>query len=270
MNEIFETFKPQNSTVKKFVDYYYLDIKPDNISSKFQCFPHFNTIIELYKSHIRSQDGEIIFDKNAEPFQMFTPIRENILTVKQLRKVHRVVIVFHALGVQQFFRDLDFSNIVTGFEFFSQEELQKLFSTKETNVLSKMIDKFLENRFMKFEKTIVEKSIQYVFNHDENFSISELSKHLEISRQHLTRVFKSHLGISLKTFHKIVVFRKTVNKRLFENSNQSFTEMAYEYNFSDQSHLIKTYKILTESSPKSFFEKGTLLGKKDTFWNLNP
>ena len=128
----------------------------------------------------------------------------------------------------------------------------------------------LENRFMKFEKTIVEKSIQYVFNHDENFSISELSKHLEISRQHLTRVFKSHLGISLKTFHKIVVFRKTVNKRLFENSNQSFTEMAYEYNFSDQSHLIKTYKILTESSPKSFFEKGTLLGKKDTFWNLNP
>jgi len=269
MTELFETFKPRNSIVKKYVDYYYLDIKPDNVVKEIQTFPHFNNIISFYKSDIRIQENEMIFDRSAKPNQVFTPIRENILTLKQLGKVHGIVIVFHALGIQQFFRDVDFSSYVTDVEFFSQEELQQLFSTKETNALTNMIDKFLEERFIKFENLTVEKSLLYIFNNYENFSIAEISKNLGISRQHLTKVFKSHLGISLKRFHKIVVFRKTINKKLFGNSNQSFTEMTYEFNFSDQSHLIKTYKDLTECSPKSFFTKGTLLGDNDTFWHLN-
>jgi AraC-like DNA-binding protein len=269
MTELFETFNPQNSIVKSFVDYYYLDIKPDNVTNEFQCFPHFNNTISLYKSHIRLQNLEIVFDKDAEPFQIFTPLRKNVLTVKQIGKVHRVVIVFHPLGIQHFFRDLDFSNYITNIDFFSQEELLQLFSTKETNALINLIDKFLEKRFIRFYNPKVEKSLQYIFNHYENFSVEEISKKIGISRQHLTRVFKSHLGVSLKKFHEIVVFRKTLDKRLFENSNQNFTEMAYEFNFSDQSHLTKTYKTLTECSPKSFFTKGTLLGKKDTFWHLN-
>lgn len=268
MNKLFETFKPQNSVVEKFVDYYYLDIKPDNITHEFQCFPHFNNTISLYKSHIHIQNREMLFDESAEPYQVFTPLRKNILTVKQLGKVHRVVVVFHPLGIQQFYRNLDFSNYITDVEFFSQKELQQLFSTEKTDVLINLLDKFLEKRFIKFDNPIVDKSLQYIFNHYENFSVSEISRKLGISRQHLTRVFKSHLGVSIKKFHEIFVFRKTINKRLSENSNQNFTEIAYEFNFSDQSHLIKTYKTLTEYSPKSFFTKGTLLGKKDTFWHL--
>ncbi|CAL2108471.1 HTH-type transcriptional activator Btr [Tenacibaculum sp. 190524A02b] len=269
MNELFDTFKPQNSIVKKYVDYYYLDIKPDNVVKEIQTFPHFNNIISFYKSDIRIQGDEMVFHKSVEPNQVFTPIREKILTLKQFGRVHGIVIVFHTFGIQQFFRGVDFSNYVTDVEFFSQEELQQLFSTKETNVLTNMIDKFLEKRFIKFENLIVEKSLRYIFNDYEKFSITEISKEFGVSRQHLTRVFKSHLGISLKRFHKIVILRKTIHKRLFQNSSQSFTDMAYEFNFSDQSHLIKTYKELTKCSPKSFFEKGTLLGKNDTFWHLD-
>ncbi|CAL2106516.1 HTH-type transcriptional activator Btr [Tenacibaculum sp. 190524A02b] len=268
MNELFETFKPQNSIVKKFVDYYYLDIKPDNVTSEFQCFPHFNNTISLYKSHIRLKDREMVFDKNAKPYQIFTPLRENILTVKQLGKLHRVVVVFHPLGIQQFYRGLDFSNYITDVKFFSEKELEQLFSTEKTEVLINLLDKFLEKRLIKFDSPVVEKSLQYIFNHYKNFSVSEISKELGVSRQHLTRVFKSHLGVSLKKFHEIFVFRKTINKKLSEKSNQNFAEIAYEFNFSDQSHLIKTYKNLTKCTPKSFFDKGTFLDKKYTFWHL--
>lgn len=29
MKELFETFKPQNSIIKKYIAYYYVDIKPN-------------------------------------------------------------------------------------------------------------------------------------------------------------------------------------------------------------------------------------------------
>lgn len=268
MQEIFKTFKPKNSITKKYVDYYYLDFKPNNVINEFQCFPHFNNTISLYKSHIRLKNGEMKFEEMAKPFQIFTPIREKVLNVKQLGKVYRIVIVFHSLGIQQFYQNINFSDYVTDFEFFNQEELQAIFSTTEIETLTSLLDSFLEKRFKKFENTILEKSIQYIFNNYEDFSVAEISNEIRISRQHLNRIFQSHLGVSIKKFHEIVLFRQTMNKKLFENSDSNFTELAYEFNFNDQSHFNKTYKNLTENSPKSFFNKGTVLGQEDTFWHL--
>lgn len=268
MQELFETFKPKNSIIKKYVDYYYLDFKPNNTNNEFQCFPHFNNTISIYKSHVRLENGEIKFDDNAKPFQIFTPIREKVLNVKQSGNVHRIVIVFYPLGIQQFYENLNFSDYITDFDFFNSNELQEIFSTTESEILTSLLDIFLENRFKKFENPILEKSIQYIFNHCENFSVTQLSDDFGISRQHLNRIFQSHLGVSVKKIHEIVVFRQTVNKKLFENSDSNFTELAYEFNFNDQSHFNKTYKSLTEYSPKSFFDKGTILGKEDTFWHL--
>lgn len=268
MKETFETFKPKNSIIKKYVDYYYLDIKLNNIINEFQCFPHFNNTISLYKSHIRLKNGEMLFDEIAKPFQIFTPIRKKVLNVKQSGKVHRIVIVFHPLGIQQFYENLDFSYYITDYEFFTQDELKEIFSTTETEILTSLLDNFLEKKFKKFENTILEKAVQYIFNHYEDFSVTEISNEIGISRQHLNRLFQSHLGVSIKKFHEIVLFRQTINKRLFENSDSNFTELAYEFNFNDQSHFNKTYKNLTENSPKSFFNKGTVLGQEDTFWHL--
>lgn len=273
MKGIFKTFEPKNSTVRRYVDYYYLDIK-NNITNEFQCFPHFNSTISLYKSHTQLEaklkDKEILFNGAVKPFQIFTPIRENIVTVKQKGKVYRIVIVFHPFGIQQFYRNINFSRFITDFEFFTQNELQKIFSTKKIDILTNLMDGFLMNRFIKFDNPIIEKTIHYIFNNYDNFLVAELSNKIETSRQHLNRVFKSQLGVSVKKFHEIVVFRQTINKRLFESPDQNFTEIAHNFNFSDQSHLIKAYKKLTEYSPKTFFLKGSLLGSKDTFWHLEP
>lgn len=268
MQAIFETFKPKNRVIKKYVDYYYLDIKPDNQNNEFQCFPHFNNTISLYKSHTRLENGEMLFNEKAKPFQIFTPLRKKILNVKQIGKVYRIVIVFQPLGIQQFYNDLSFSDYIIDFDFFQPNELHEIFSSTETDILANLLDSFLEKRFKKNENLILKQALQFVFNKYEDFSVAEISNKIGISRQHLNRVFQSHLGVSIKKFHEIVVFRMTVNKRLFEKPDGSFTELAYEFNFSDQSHFNKAYKIFTENSPKSFFDKGTTLGKEDTFWHL--
>ena len=270
MQEIFKTFKPQNSIVSKYVDYYYLDIKNNNIINEFQCFPHFNNSISLYKSHIRLETKEVIYDEKAPPCQIFTPIREKVLHVKQSGKVYRIVVVFPPLGIHQFYENLDFTKYITDYDFFTHDELNEVFAAAETEVQGSLLDRFLEKRFKRFEHTILEKSIDYIFNHYEDFSVEEISRKIGFSRQHLNRIFQAHLGVSVKKFNEIVLFRQTINQKLFENPDRNFTELAHEFNFNDQSHFNKTYKNLTQNSPKSFFSKGTVLGQEDTFWHLLP
>ena len=268
MEAVFETFKPKSPRVSQFVDYYYLDIKPYNQSHQFKCFPHYNNTISIYSSHRFQEAPTVTFDETEDRFLIFTPIREKVLHVKQLGKVHRVVIVFHPLGIQQFFKNLNTDRIVTNFEFFEKEELDQLFSTADVNELTHLLDGFLEKRYTSFEHQVLQKSLAYIYDHFEEFSVTDLSEHLNISRQHLNRLFKSHLGVSAKKFQEIYLFRKTINKRLFDRSDESLTRLAYEFNFSDQSHFNKTYKNLTNNSPRAFFKKGTLLGTQDTFWHL--
>lgn len=271
MQDTFKTFRPKSAIVQKYVEYYYLDIKNNNVLYEFECFPHFNNSISLYKSHIRLDTKEVIYDETVPPCQIFTPIREKVLHVKQYGKVYRIVVVFHPLGIHQFYKNLDFTDYITGYEFFSQDELNEIFSTTETEIHTSLLDSFLEKRYKPFEHPILEKSIHYIFNHYEDFSVSEISREVGVSRQHLNRLFQSHLGVSIKKFNEIVLFRKIINKKLFENPDRNFTELAHEFNFNDQSHFNKTYRNFTKNSPKSFFSKGTILGQEDTlFWHLLP
>lgn len=268
MQEVFQTFKPKNPTVKKYVDYYYLDIKPNNVAYSYQCFPHFNNTISIYKSHIQLENGALKFHNQAKPFQIFTPVREKVLNVTQLGKVHRIVIVFHPWGIQQFYQNLNFAGYIKDYDFFDPKELRNLFSTIDPDSITDFLDRALELRFKKSDSPSLEDAIQYIFDHYEDFSVSAASEDIGVSRQHLNRLFKIRLGVSVKKFHQIVLFRQSVNQKLFKDPTGNFTKLAYEFNFSDQSHFNKTYQNLTENSPKKFFDKGTILGKEDTFWHL--
>ena len=268
MTETFDTFKPRHKLVSQYVDYYYLDVKPSNEVTEFVCFPHHNTTISIYKSHRRAANRDMIFDPDAASFQIFTPVREQVLRVRQIGKVHRIVIVFHALGIQQFYRDLDFSDYILDHPFLNQGELEQLFTQTKVDVLTEILDQFLWSRYVEFKNETLGYSTAQVFANYEEFSVEGLANDLRISRRHLNRLFNRHLGVSIKKFHKIVLLRKLLEKKLFSSPQETFTRLAYELNYSDQAHLNKAFKVLTQNSPNQFLKKGTLLGNEDTFWHI--
>lgn len=268
MENIFQTFKPKHSLVKKYVDYYYLDIKENNSITEYECFPHFNNTISIYKSNIYDNEEGIIFDENVEPLQIFVPVREKTLNVKQLGKVHRIVIVFKPFGINQFYRNIEFSNWITDYEFFSKKELNKLFSNQNIIELNDLLDNYLNLRLKEISNFIIEKSLKYIFSDINDFNVEKLSQSINISRKHINRLFKKNIGISIKRFHLIVLFRKTIEQKLSNNTKESFTQIASEFQYTDQSHLNKVYKNFTETTPKDFFNKGSILGKEDIFWHF--
>lgn len=268
MTATFETFKPRNPIVARYVDYYYLDVKPANLITEFECFPHHNNTISLYKCHRRSDNGDMIYDEQAESFQIFTPIREKVLSVRQVGKVHRIVIVFHVLGIQQFYAHQDFSDYVTSYQFLDKRELDQIFNTTDLQKLTAFLDHCLLKRYRNNSHELLNHAIQHIFEHHEDFLVNGLANELRISRRHLNRLFKIRLGVSTKKFHEIVLLRKILEKKLFTNPKETFTRLAYELNYSDQAHLNKSFKNLTQNSPNQFFKKGTLLGDQDTFWHI--
>ena len=132
-----------------------------------------------------------------------------------------------------------------------------------------LLDESFIRKYKECNYELLEKAIQHTKKNKMDFSVAELALQLSISRQHLNRLFKQHLGVSVKKFHDIVLFRESLNEKVFNDTSQDLTSIAYGFNYYDQSHFIKTYKNLTSYSPKIFFKKGSTIGKEDTFWHFS-
>lgn len=265
---IFETFKPKNEIIKQFIQYYYIEIDDENIEREFTCFPHYNTAISLYKSHKRYEDASVEFQPDLLPLQIFTPIRKDIFNVKQIGEIYRIVIIFNPLGIQNFFKGLDFTDFITDFDFFSKNEINQLFKNPDVEILTELLDSFLFKNFHTNENKIVKNAIFKIFDDNQYLNVFELSKSIQVSRRHLNRLFNENLGVSVKNFQEIVRFRNAVSHKINQKPFDNFTEISYKYNYSDQSHLNKVFTKLTHNSPGKFLKNGTHLGSEDTFWHL--
>lgn len=274
MESTFTTFKPQNDLLAKYIDYYYLEVNLENKTRKYLCFPHLNNAVSIYSNHTpksyTTPEGilshEVTFSENASILQVFSPIRHDVFQVIQNGSLHRVVIIFKPLGIQQFFRDVDPSTISYS-NLFTDSETNILLSTNDPEVLVNALDSFLLNRFKEYKNPITETTIEAIIQDGEDFKVEQCANELGISRRHLNRVFKSTLGLPVKVLHEIVMFRKSINQKLLIDPEISFTELAHWCNYNDQSHMNKVFKKFTRHSPKNFFSKGNRMGEADTFWH---
>lgn len=80
--------------------------------------------------------------------------------------------------------------------------------------------------------------------------IDPLAREIGISRQHLARQFLHHVGVSPKTFARVVRFRKLTE--VLSARTEPWAEVALEHGFYDQSHLIADFRELAGTTPDAF------------------
>lgn len=85
-----------------------------------------------------------------------------------------------------------------------------------------------------------------------SITIKELRNQLYITERTFERKFVKEIGITPKQFAKIIQFRFSLNQ-LQESDYASLTEIAYNNNFCDQSHFIKTFRRYSGQTPKEFY-----------------
>ncbi len=176
--------------------------------------------------------------------------------------------VFKPFGINQFLTNIDFSSIIDDLNFFDEEECNHLFNHIKSEEFVSIIEPILLNKISRIENVIIENSIDYIFKHYDDFTVNQLADYLGFSRKHINRVFKENIGVSIKNFHEIVLFRKTIEEKLLHNPDETFTSIAHKLNFTDQSHFNRLYKKFVSESPNQFYKNGELIGEEDTFWRF--
>lgn len=96
-------------------------------------------------------------------------------------------------------------------------------------------------------------------NPKDTMTVSTLAKNLHYSSRHLNRKFIEILGMNCK---QTIQFKKYLYALyLIHHTSLSLTNIAYEANFYDQSHFIKTFKSFSSLTPLEYKQqKSTIIG----------
>ena len=87
-----------------------------------------------------------------------------------------------------------------------------------------------------------------------NARIDEVAREIGISRQHLARQFQHHVGVSPKTFARVMRFRRLVDA-LPQEQDVDWAGLAAGHGYYDQSHLIDEFRELAGTTPGGFLAK---------------
>lgn len=95
-------------------------------------------------------------------------------------------------------------------------------------------------------------SVREIFKRKGNVRIDNLVRESGVSLRHLENSFKQFVGVTPKSLCNIIKFNHFIQYRR-KNPSKSLTECAYETNFYDQPHLIRTSNLIAGKSPKDCF-----------------
>lgn len=92
----------------------------------------------------------------------------------------------------------------------------------------------------------------------ENVSLEKAAKHLAVTPQYLSRVFKASLGVNFSRY--LISVRLRYAERLMQSSEKTLTEICFASGFENFSHFSRSFKKQYGVSPRRY---RTLLSKKD-------
>ena len=122
-------------------------------------------------------------------------------------------------------------------------DLIEKFVTARLNILNNNLDYVLFSAIVDFIK-VKKGEVRFDF----------ITKHFNVNYKKVERLFNHFLGITPKTYIRIVRFNATIHVQS-KIQEANLTQLGYELGFFDQSHFIREFKSFSSLSPKDFFNK---------------
>jgi AraC-like DNA-binding protein len=119
-----------------------------------------------------------------------------------------------------------------------------------------LIDQFQSNTKKADETT--QYALTQIVHTNGNIPLRELQQKLQQSERSLERKFKQTVGISPKLFSQICRFQESLNQ-MRKSKYDKLSDIAFENDYSDQSHFIRVFKEFTGFSPLEFKKQSSEL-----------
>jgi AraC-like DNA-binding protein len=257
---IIDTFYPVDPLIKQYVDYYYvLNPAKQVLSNAYTAYPSVNNPVIFFentKVTAKGQHHHLQFCKDTSYHcgvidRFIIPVDVTLTgTVKTIN------IIFKGIGLNAFINKPYAHIIKSIFQPFnnwhvSEDFIAELFTLPGQQLVERL-DTLLLNNYKPFTNEPLLAAINLMSNHQRSYEINEIEQALNISRKTLLRLFKINTGISPTAFRRILRFRHALEEN--RTKDYSLTQLAYEANFTDQSHFIKELRKLTNDKPSAFIK----------------
>ncbi|WP_122639062.1 response regulator transcription factor [Romboutsia sp. Marseille-P6047] len=226
----------------------------DNISEEFKVLASASNGKEAYELAVKFNPQVIISDIKM-------PIMGGIELTKEVKKVmpdtYIILLTNYAefsyakqaisCGVHEYLiksdiRPKELKDVLTGI----YENIKD--SNNSLNTTGTEVKNNYELDENKYSKAIA-KSMEYIeLNYKESISLGEISKHVYLSPEYFSRLFKEEVGENFSTY--LTLFRMKKAEELLKNTNMKICQISNEVGYVNSSYFSKTYKKYKGVSPE--------------------
>lgn len=138
------------------------------------------------------------------------------------------------------------------------DELQdRLWRVETPAVAIRLIDHFLCRYFEKKAKVgwnDFSPVIHYMLRNPAQLTVRHLTRKFKCSERWIEKQCNAQTGLPPKTWLRLIRFREASNYRI-QHPGASWMELIARFNYTDQSHLIRDFKIFTGNTPAVHFAR---------------
>ena len=255
-----ETYHPPPELSKFIASYGVMDISAGHRETYFSpplAMSGFIINVNRDRGKVVSKiDGRHFFTQNAVATgQVTSPVYGELIGA-----VKSYMIFFRPTGMHSLFGNdlseltntsIPLSEFLEGKE--SEELYEQLSSRANREEEIQVLNNFFRKRIPAEEDKNFEAVLTYIHEQKGNVSIAEIERSSSYSRKTLERHFKKKVGLSPKVYCQIYQFKCLINF-LQKNPGITWTQLAGNSGYFDQSHMSRYVKEYLQVSPNSIVD----------------
>lgn len=229
--------------------------------------------IDIKSNQFLLEENQFIFVNSYDISSIYPQFRENSLFLEFLIDSNAINRIYDDFSYIKFKCYSTNSN----FEFSKYNTIRELLGKILNNVFTNNAEKnilifnsltelllFVINNF-KLEESLLEKDFSNknrlikIFDFleknydDENLSVHDISNYVELSPQHLLKIFRENLGITLADYLNSLRIKKSLNDLLY--TNKSIIEISVECGFNSSKSYHRIFKKNYKTTPGEYKKK---------------
>lgn len=131
-----------------------------------------------------------------------------------------------------------------------ESELREARTDKERIAV---LERWLTGLALRPPRADVSAAVEMILASGGTAHIENLTRHLDVSRRQLERLFPEHVGLPPKAFARIIRLRRAV--RLLTRGN-TLAHVAAACGYCDQPHMVRDFRLLLQGTPKQWQHLG--------------
>lgn len=238
--------------------FYYKGFKPDHSIERVVPTGHVFIIFELDGFEYHTYDKKTLKPNGTYKKVWISGMHKDYLSISAHQDSEMLVIQFKTNGSYPFLKTPIYQlndKVVDAQEIFGDEIIElreQILKNKNATAKFESVENWLLNKFDVNKIPNIE--VLDILLKLKAKPITESSKIIASypnSQKHLISQFKNYFGLTPKVFHRIFRFNEILKK--IQNKEQLvWSQIAYEFGYSDQSHFIKEFKEFSGFNPQEF------------------